>query len=1260
MKHTVHHHHSLVRKLMKKLIASISTLVLFSFPVNAQTANHVVVSEVFYLGATSANEFVELYNPTGSDIVLTNISLQAGTGSTPGTNTGEWVVDLSGKTIKAYGFLLVGGTSVVPAPDLSIPAGRDLKNSGIRSGVRLYNTATSTVIDGVAWDATASIGLEGVAITAAGVTPSNAKSIERKARSSSTSASMIAEDALLGNGYDSNDNSIDFLVRDIPLPQNSSSSIEQPYAGPDTIAPAVLSLKFPSNIQIEVTFNEAVDSATASTPANYALNKALVVTQAVRNPSAPSKVMLTLSPMINDVYTLTVRNVKDTSGNVMSTPQVIMFSYGVIPISQARSVGAGQSVRVRGIVTVGNEFKSPSVLQDSTGALAVFNNTFSTNARMGDIWEVAGVLKDFNGLLEIDPLTDSLKISSGNPLPAPLVLASNQLGETNESRLVRINNVRFAATGSFGPSTADSSYSAIDASGALIIRIDKDSNIPGGPIPGDSVNIVGVVNHFTGSYRLMPRSIADIGVVDPLPDQTWTDINIARSYSIGTSVRVRGIVTFNQPGSTGKTIFLQDRTGGIALYDARTDTLLIGDSVEVRGVLADFNGLAELKTIDTLALFGRGFPLPAPKILTISQATEAYESQLLTIHEVQFLQSGTFASAATTYTITDGTNQLDVRIPVNSLLAGLTIPVGAVDIVGVLGQYLTKYQLTPRSSADLIALPGPQIVSQPVISNLSDNGFTVGWSTLLDGTSTLYYGATQSLGDSIVGQTASKTHSFSLTGLRPGRVYYFRGVSSSATGTSSSSIASAVTTSSASTGEIQVYFNYSTDGTLGLTPAANANVALLGKLLERISKATKTIDMALYSFDDFSSNSGVVANRVADSLLSAKNRGVTVRMVFDNKSTTTPLGKLVAGGISVIKRSVPGTDNGIMHNKFFVFDGRDTTSATDDWVTTGSWNVTNEGTLDDAQNAVFIQDQSLARIYTLEFEEMFGSSTTTGNSGSAKFGPMKQNNTPHLTYVGGRKVEVYFSPSDQTTSKIIGALSSADQNIFFGVMSFTRTDIAGTLLARKNAGVLVRGMIDQQPSVLSTLQAGGVDALQAGHSVVAGIFHHKYSIVDPFNDASDPLVITGSHNWSSNAENDNDENTLIIHSGDIARQYVQEFSKRYKESGGSGQVLGVEQIGSTVPAHFGLSQNYPNPFNPRTEIRVQIAEASVVSLKVYDVLGREVATFFDESKAPGVYAVSWDASRMSSGVYLYRLQARPTDNSKGTIFVETRKMILTK
>ncbi|MDI6803819.1 MAG: T9SS type A sorting domain-containing protein, partial [Bacteroidota bacterium] len=89
-----------------------------------------------------------------------------------------------------------------------------------------------------------------------------------------------------------------------------------------------------------------------------------------------------------------------------------------------------------------------------------------------------------------------------------------------------------------------------------------------------------------------------------------------------------------------------------------------------------------------------------------------------------------------------------------------------------------------------------------------------------------------------------------------------------------------------------------------------------------------------------------------------------------------------------------------------------------------------------------------------------------------------------------------------------------------------------------------------------------------------------------------------------------------------------------------------------MPVEYGLSQNHPNPFNPTTIINYQLPIDSWVTLKVYDVLGREVATLVDEFKDGGYYEATWDATNIPSGVYFYRLQA-------GT-YSDTKKLLLIK
>ncbi len=95
-----------------------------------------------------------------------------------------------------------------------------------------------------------------------------------------------------------------------------------------------------------------------------------------------------------------------------------------------------------------------------------------------------------------------------------------------------------------------------------------------------------------------------------------------------------------------------------------------------------------------------------------------------------------------------------------------------------------------------------------------------------------------------------------------------------------------------------------------------------------------------------------------------------------------------------------------------------------------------------------------------------------------------------------------------------------------------------------------------------------------------------------------------------------------------------------------------KQSVSVSPVQFGLSQNYPNPFNPTTTIAYRVTQPGKVSLKVFDLLGREVVTLVNAEQAEGVYTQRLDASHLSSGMYFYQLLA-PGVN-------ETRKMLITK
>jgi len=96
--------------------------------------------------------------------------------------------------------------------------------------------------------------------------------------------------------------------------------------------------------------------------------------------------------------------------------------------------------------------------------------------------------------------------------------------------------------------------------------------------------------------------------------------------------------------------------------------------------------------------------------------------------------------------------------------------------------------------------------------------------------------------------------------------------------------------------------------------------------------------------------------------------------------------------------------------------------------------------------------------------------------------------------------------------------------------------------------------------------------------------------------------------------------------------------------------VSVEKEESPQPSRFWLAQNYPNPFNPNTTIEFALPKATFVTLKVYNLLGEEVATLIAEKRLAGIYRFNWETRELASGVYLYRLEA---DN-----FIQTKKLLL--
>lgn len=282
-------------------------------------------------------------------------------------------------------------------------------------------------------------------------------------------------------------------------------------------------------------------------------------------------------------------------------------------------------------------------------------------------------------------------------------------------------------------------------------------------------------------------------------------------------------------------------------------------------------------------------------------------------------------------------------------------------------------------------------------------------------------------------------------------------------------------------------------------------------LAEAIQAAVLGVDIAMDDLDLWS---------VRNALIAAQQRGVAVRAVIESDNLGEPeVQDLIEAGIPVVDDRRPG----MMHNKFVIIDRLE--------VFTGSMNLTLNGTYRSDNNLIHIRSADIAEDYLTEFEEMFE---------QYKFGPGSPSNAPHpVITLDDSRLEVYFSPDDGTQNHLLDLIVEADQSIYFLAYAFTSEELADALIERYQEGIKVSGVVDENQaanadSQFETLLASGISVRLDGnpHSM-----HHKVLLIDG------KIVVTGSYNFSNNAELRNDENTLIIYNSDIASLYQAEYDR---------------------------------------------------------------------------------------------------------------------
>ncbi len=450
--------------------------------------------------------------------------------------------------------------------------------------------------------------------------------------------------------------------------------------------------------------------------------------------------------------------------------------------------------------------------------------------------------------------------------------------------------------------------------------------------------------------------------------------------------------------------------------------------------------------------------------------------------------------------------------------------------------------------------------------------------------------------------------------------------------------------------KIKCYFNRPVDNSVSTgVNAQYLNNCSADTLVAFLSRAKYSLDICVYNFVSYSSSSTDNGVKIANAVNGAYSRGVKVRWIYEASNSNSGL-PLLNTGIHTLG-SPQGSNYTIMHNKFVIVDAN-STNPNDAYVWTGCMNWDDEQYNSDYNNIVIVQDSALAHAYLGEYNMMWGDTGVVPNTSVSKFGQYKTNLGRHSFTVEGNQVELYFSPSDNTDSHIQSSISSANTDMYFGVYTFTMYADASLIVSKYNSGVYVAGIDDSYSNSYSPYTAftsGLGSHFKVFTETSSTIYHNKFLIVDPSDACSDPLVLTGSHNWTSSANTHNDENTLIIHNDTFANLYYQYFKASFNTLGGV--LTPINGCGhAMVPVNNDFLNNvsiYPNPSTGEYSIQFQLTDVAIANIEVYNVIGKKVETLLTNAELlygnytlqgritiPGIYFVKFS---IGNSVYFKKL-----------------------